>query len=95
MNFKLISLISLILLLFKIDLTSSECSYEHDIDYKSTNSPIDLNFIFSSSPQDCCKQCSDNPKCKAWTYVTLTKLCWIKNQIGTRTYSTGSKNINR
>jgi len=86
MNLKFYKLTVIIIILIKFDLILSDCSYEYGIDYKEN----DLNFIFASSPQDCCNQCQALADCKAWTYVSLTKLCWIKNQLGTRTYSLGS-----
>jgi hypothetical protein len=89
MDFKLALLVFFELL--KVGLTLSECSYEHDIDYKPGSTPIDMNFIFSSSPQDCCSQCSATVYCKAWTYVILTKTCWLKSQTGIRTISSGSE----
>jgi hypothetical protein len=91
MNLKFLNLTVIIIVIFlgKIDLILSDCSYEHGIDYKEN----DLNFIFASSPQDCCNQCQKITDCKAWTYVSLTRICWIKNQLGTKSYSLGSKNI--
>lgn len=102
MNYKLINLLFILVIVFgheDIKTVTSQCTYEYDIDYKAGNTPIDLNFIYSPSPQDCCKQCTLNKNCQAWTYVSLTKLCWIKNGLGVRSYSPGSKililNLNR
>lgn len=56
------------------------CPYESDVDLFGN----DLYFSFALNAGECCKKCSLEPDCKAWTFVLPNLTCWIKNDIGER-----------
>lgn len=67
------------------------CTYEYDMDYRGILASIDLQYTFSNSKENCCAACNSNTQCNAWTYVTETKVCWLKKSIGTKVPTQGSK----
>ncbi len=48
----------------------------------------DIRYEPSTSYADCCYQCNNEPKCKAWTWENRDpQLCWLHNSTSMPTYS--------
>lgn len=75
-------------LLVSAPLIHGQCNFETDIDFYGN----DLTYVFTSDSTSCCNLCTYYPGCKAFTYVTLSQACWLKNSATpTRLSSPGSK----
>jgi len=69
------------------------CTYEYNMDYRGILANIDLEWAASTTQEMCCDLCNRNSQCNAWTFVTETKVCWLKKSIGTKVATSGSKLI--
>jgi hypothetical protein len=68
-----------------------QCFAEIDIDYNGND--LSTQPLYVNSLDLCCAACAQNVNCQAWTYLPLTRACWLKRQIGAlRLNSPGSKN---
>lgn len=56
----------------------SSCSYQTDVDLFGN----DLYVKYATSADDCCNQCSADASCNAWTYISVTQVCWLKSAVG-------------
>ncbi len=67
------------------------CSTELDMDYRGIPLSNDISYVRTKSFQECCAKCAAEMNCHAWTFVFSTGVCWLKNSIGYKISTSGSK----
>jgi hypothetical protein len=70
---------------------TQRCSPEIDVDYRGVPTDNDLIYEYAPNFQACCAICDTISLCRAWTWVYETKVCILKNNIGYKMVTLGSK----
>lgn len=65
------------------------CAAEYDMDFRGVPTANDIGYDAAASVQACCTLCNNNVNCNAWTYVSQTQVCYLKNAVGLRLPTTG------
>ena len=74
---KMLLILATILLLNASLGQAQVCSYDLDTDYYGS----DLTYVFTQRREDCCTLCATYPGCGSFSYVPLTKACWLKSAV--------------
>ncbi|GMH43925.1 hypothetical protein BSKO_11859 [Bryopsis sp. KO-2023] len=59
---------------------SSACEIEADF-IREGNTFNDPSKLLTSSPEECCAKCREDPKCESWTRDRRTKACAFKDEV--------------
>ena len=87
----MLKLLILLICLINISKISTQlCTFEYNIDYMGN----DLNLTKVDRLEDCCNLCFREQRCRVWTYVEPTSLCYLKDSIGSRRLNSVQSKIN-
>ncbi|KAF0712798.1 Aste57867_4664 [Aphanomyces stellatus] len=76
---------------YQPDQPKKQCgNYEYDADYTGN----DLSNVYAYSTDDCCSQCSRNPRCKVAVFNSNQNTCYLKDGKGGRSNLPGAVTIN-
>ena len=66
-----------------------DCTGDIDYDYLGS----DLKYEIVKDAGECCALCNQIGECNAWTYVVVTRVCWLKRDPHCSVRSTGRMEI--